>query len=356
VPPDQSELGELAQAVRDLLGKQAKPTLPLADTLAGPDSAWPWLAGELGLAGLLVAADLGGLDLGIAAAAAVAEELGRACYGGPFQSSCVEASVLLGGLAHPLAAELLAEMADGGRLSTVALTPGSVVASGRPYAVRLTGTTPIVLDLERADTLLVVVEVDETPAVVAVDRRDLDAATVSDVPSLDLARRLATVELAATPAILLAQGDSVAAALDRVLVHRGVVVGADAVGVAAQALDLAVDYAKKREQFGRPIGSFQAVKHTLATLHVRLEVARSAVAFAVADGGLRGFHAVLATAPEAAVTITTEALQLHGGIGYTWEYPAHVLLRRARADAALFGTPAYHRRALFQIIEGERRA
>jgi alkylation response protein AidB-like acyl-CoA dehydrogenase len=352
--PDAGERAELARTVRELLAKHAHSALPLADALDAPDAVWPRLAGELGLGGLLVATELGGLDLGIATAATVAEELGRACYGGPFQSSCVEASVLLGAIDHPLARELLTEMADGGHVAAVALSPARTTAEVSGAGVWLNGSTPIVLDLDRAETLLAVVILDGDPAVVTVREPANTAGPIRPATGLDLARRLASLDFADTPAVVLATGEVARAAIERTLVHRGVVVGADAVGVAAQALDLAVDYAGKRVQFGRAIGSFQAVKHTIADLHVRLEVARSAVEYAIADGSLRGMHAVLAKAPEAAVTITTEALQLHGGIGFTWEYPAHVLLRRARADAALFGTPAYHRRQLFQIIdEGE---
>ncbi|WP_433222414.1 acyl-CoA dehydrogenase family protein [Dactylosporangium sp. CS-047395] len=323
---------ELGSALREFLAAHAKP-------VEGAEPLWPRLRDELGLDGLLVPEAHGGLGLGTAELIAVASELGRAVVGGPFLPTAVTAATVLSTLDLPPAtATTLAHMpfrpstVDGGARITGVVGP--ILAAPGPLLV------PV------GDRLLLVT----------------DGFTLSQLPSLDLSRPAFRVGFEATPAVVLAEGPQVAAAIRRAEVATWIALGAECLGVAGHALELTVEHAKSRHQFGRPIGAFQAMQHKLADLAVTLEVARSAAEFAArgdgdgdgdGDGTERAAHALAVKASEAAVTITTEAIQLHGGIGFTWEYPAHVLLRRAHAAAVLAGTPDQHRRALFALVDEE---
>ncbi|WP_433063916.1 acyl-CoA dehydrogenase family protein [Dactylosporangium sp. CS-033363] len=327
---------ELGSALREFLAAHAKP-------VEGADPLWPRLRDELGLDGLLVPEAHGGLGLGTAELIAVASELGRAVVGGPFIPSAVTAATVLSTLDLPPATATT--------LAHVPFRPSTVDGDDR-----ITGVVGPIL---AADGPLLVPVGDRLLLVT-------DGFTLSRLPSLDLSRPAFRVEFQATPAVVLAEGPQVAAAVRRAEVATWIALGAECVGVAGHALELTVEHAKTRHQFGRPIGAFQAMQHKLADLAVTLEVARSAAEFAVrgagadagggAGGGAgleRAAHALAVKASEAAVTITTEAIQLHGGIGFTWEYPAHVLLRRAHAAAVLAGTPDQHRRALFALVDEE---
>lgn len=318
--------GEFGAALRDFLSAYAKPVVPPGDT----DLVWTRLCGELGLAGLLVPEKHGGLGFGPAELIEVSTELGRAVVGGPFVASAVVAATLL----STVDSGLLVGVATGEVTPTLVHVPfgAEPITSVAPVLAASSGPLLMPFGEELAQV----------------------EATRTELPSLDLSRPAYRIDLDGPPVTVLARGDVVRDAVRRAEEMAWIALGAECLGVAGHALELTVEHARTRWQFGRPIGSFQAYQHHLADLAVRLEVARSAAEFVVRNNGSRAAaHAFAATAAEAAVTITTEAIQLHGGIGFTWEYPAHHLLRRAHSAAALAGTPAQHRRALFALIPEE---
>ncbi|QOC92134.1 acyl-CoA dehydrogenase family protein [Micromonospora craniellae] len=343
---------ELGTALRDFLGGYATPVVPVEDG----ERVWSRLCGELGLAGLLVPESRGGLGFGAAELVAVAAELGRAVVGGPFVPGAVAAATALSAVGTPRSDELLEGIAAGSPLPTLVHVP---FASGRRVAastaadgaLTLTGTVGPVLAVPPPCPVLVPADVAGSP-VLALVAPDAPGATLTPLPSLDLSRPAWRAGFHETPATVLADGVTAAEAIRRAEIATCIALGAECVGVAGHALELTVDHAKTRHQFGRPIGAFQALAHTLADLTVTVEVARSAAAYVTRCGGdERSTHTLAVKASEAAVTVTTEAIQLHGGIGFTWEYPAHVLLRRAHSAAVLAGTPDQHRRALFALVD-----
>jgi len=312
--------GEFGAALRDFLSAYAKPVVAPSDT----DVVWARLCGELGLAGLLVPERHGGLGFGPAELIEVSTELGRAVVGGPFVASAVMAATVL----STVDSDLLDGVATGQVTPTLVHVPFPQAAVAPVLAA---SSGPLLVP---SGTELARVE-----------------AVRTELPSLDLSRPAYRIDTDGAPRTVIARGEIVREAVRRAEEMAWIALGAECLGVAAHALELTVEHARTRRQFGRPIGSFQAYQHHLADLAVRLEVARSAAEFVVrTDGSRAAAHAFAATAADAAVTITTEAIQLHGGIGFTWEYPAHRLLRRAHSAAVLAGTPAQHRRALFALI------
>ncbi len=351
--------GDLRASVRGYL-ESAAPEAEvrrIAETPSGSDPAvWARLA-DLGLTGLGVPEDFGGAGAGFAELGVVLEELGRSLLPAPFFSTAVlgvQALLLSGDAAAQ--AEYLPQVAEG-RLrvavgtvgaSTVAAVPGS-----RGWL--LDGLADGVLDGATADLVLVFAAADDGPALFAVPA---DAAGLSRTPlrTLDLTRRQARVELHATPAVLVGSagdGGRVAAALlDRALAA----LAAEQVGGAQRVLEMAVEYARTRYQFGRSIGSFQAVKHRCADMLIDVERARVA-----ADAALAAVDTSAADLPVAARVAGTfcgEAyfaaaasnIQVHGGIGFTWEHPAHLYYRRAKSSQLLFGSPGEHREELMRQL------
>jgi alkylation response protein AidB-like acyl-CoA dehydrogenase len=180
--------------------------------------------------------------------------------------------------------------------------------------------------------------------------------TRSPVVSLDGTRVLCDLTLDGVPARRLAAGDAAAAAVDAALSAGAAVLAAELLGVAQQCLDMTVGYAKERRQFARQIGSFQAIKHRLADLYVAVTQARAASRYAagcLAEGSADAAVAVAmakAYCGEAAVRAAEECVQLHGGIGFTWEHPAHLYLKRAKSGSIAFGTPDRHRSTLAALV------
>jgi alkylation response protein AidB-like acyl-CoA dehydrogenase len=294
----------------------------------GHDGAlWSRLAGDLGLAGLVIPERLGGAGLGWVEVAAVNEELGAALAPVPFFSTvCLATSVLV---ACPGADAALAAIARG---ETAAL----VVGRGSRHVV----------DGHTADLLVVA-----TDDGVFVVRGDAPGVRRRRIATVDPTRTVAEVQLdAAAP--LERVGDRADLDLARVAL------AAEQVGGAQRCLDLAVEYAKVRQQFGRPIGSFQAIQHTCADMFVLVESARSAAYHAAwtADHDPENLGAAAATAAaycgDAFYRCAGDAIQVHGGIGFTWEHDAHLYWKRARADRALLGAPAAQRERIAAMILG----
>jgi len=215
-------------------------------------------------------------------------------------------------------------------------------AERKDSGVVLTGSTSFVVDGCAADLLLVVAQSTEGLSLVAVPGA-APGVTRTAMPALDPTRKLARVDLERAPGRLIGPEGSAPATLERLRDRADLALACEQLGVASRALSMAVDYAKTRIQFGRPIGSFQAVKHRCVDMAQRIEAARSATQWAVAaladNRGNVGLATALATvcSTDAAVFATAENVQVHGGIGFTWEHPAHLYFRRARSSALLHG-------------------
>ena len=356
----------LRTSVRKLFDAECPPTLVramLADPTAHALPLWRALA-ELGLVGILVPSAYGGQGGGFLDLAVVLEEAGRALVPGPFF-----ATTLLGGLAIVLAGSdaerdrLLPSLAAGDRLATLAVDVGMTDATRVPCiaeragaSYRLTGEVGFVMDAHVATTLVVPARLDGGVALFAV-AADHSGVTVTPQRTVDMTRRLCTVRLDATVGAdaVLAGGDGTAV-VRRVLRHAAAGLAVEAIGVAERALELSVAYAKERTQFGRPIGSFQAVKHKCVDMMVGVETARSLAyyaAWAVGEDTPDADTAVAMAksyASEVATTVTSEAIQVHGGIGFTWEHDIHLYHRRALAIAAAFGSPLEHRETVARTL------
>lgn len=334
-----SELDDLAGAVRSVIDRRWSPAALRAaiDSPSGFDGdLWSVLCEQVGVAALAVPEAHDGLGAGVRALQVVAEELGRHLIPSPFLGSAVLATTLL---ADTDEAELLAGLASGARIAAVAFAGEDFAA--RPVTATdgvLTGTARFVLDGDLADDLLVI-------AGAELYLVDGAAASRKHTPSMDPTRRFADVVLDGASARLVR--DDAVAALERALDVACAVLAAEQAGAAAQALAITVEYAGSRVQFGRPIGSFQALKHRMADLFVLVESARSA-ALAAGEALDRGDDAALAVATakaycsESFSTVAAEMIQLHGGIGITWEHDAHLYFKRAHSSSQLFGDPAHH--------------
>jgi acyl-CoA dehydrogenase len=324
---DTPEQAALREAVRDFCRKHAGP------------GAWDRLTGELGLTGLAVPECYGGAGAGLAEVAVAVEETGRVLLPAPYLSTALAGAVLSEGGAVP-AAEFLPGIASGALRA--AFVPGSAVtASGG----RLTGVAHHVLDGAEAG-LFVVRAGDALFAVRAADT------VVTPAGTLDQSRSQAAVEFRDAPA--LAAGFAAERAEDLLRVMLAV----ESAGAAAHCLDVTVGYLNTRVQFGRPIGAFQALRHRCADLAVEVASARATAYAAVraAAGSPAGSPAELAVlgplAKRHCVDVfwhaAAEMIQLHGGIGFTWEHEAHRYLKRAKTSQLLYGTPAELRRLVAQ--------
>jgi alkylation response protein AidB-like acyl-CoA dehydrogenase len=370
---------DLRLAVRDLFSARCPTSGIIERTESGQPydlAVWRMLAADLGCAGLLVPESLGGAGASYREAATVAEETGRAVAPVPFLGSAVVATTALvtaaGSEPGEDARKLLASVAEGATTAALAVPfetapfpaapsaagpgaglPATIRVSGQSGAeagTRLTGTAARVADALPADVLLV--PADGVPyGLYAVDATAAGV-TRSAVVSLDGTRRLCDLTLDAVPARLLAAGDAAVAALSAAVSAGAAMLAAEQVGLAQQCLDMTVGYAKERRQFARQIGSFQAIKHRLADLYVAVTQARAASRYAaacLADGSQDAAVAVAVAksfCSEAAVKAAEECVQLHGGIGFTWEHPAHLYLKRAKSGSLAFGSPDRHRAAL----------
>jgi alkylation response protein AidB-like acyl-CoA dehydrogenase len=313
---------------------------------------WRTMA-RLGLQGAQIAEDLGGTGLGEAAALLVHAEVARALYAGPFLGTVGQVVPALLALGELKAARQRLEQIAAGDLTAAAAidldepagtAPVSVARSGDDWV--LDGTLGCVPDAELADGLLVAASGPDGLSVLWV-RADGPGVRADPLPAVDLTRRMARVSLSGAQAELLAGPpagpDSAALARAAVAaVRRATMLAlvAECVGIAERTLEMTVGYVSTRHQFGRPVGSFQAVKHRCAELLVTLEAARSAQQLAStrcarpAEAAAR-LSAARICAGEAAFTIANEGIHLHGGIGFTWEYPLHLYYRRAKSNQQL---------------------
>ncbi|MGV0814355.1 acyl-CoA dehydrogenase family protein [Mycolicibacterium boenickei] len=353
-----AERAELAAAVSELLHDECteQDVRRVMDSDDGFDrELWRKLTAQ-GVTGLLVGTEYGGVGLGALELEAVAEATGAALLPAPFISSAVLASALIGTAGTEDDKQLLLPgLVDGTSVGTVAVTGARGTWAPAGVAVRataagpdhtLSGTAHYVLHGQAADVILVVARTDGDFGIFLVapdaDGFERTAATVFD-PTMPLS----TYMFDSTPArrIGTAGWDAVQQALDLALIA----LAGEQVGGARRIFDITVDYLKTRIQFGRPIGSFQALKHMAADLLVQVESATSAAQHAAAEqaaGSEKASGAIALagfTCAEAYHTTAMSAIQMHGGIGFTWEHPAHLFLRRARTGLQLFGGSGVHR-------------
>jgi alkylation response protein AidB-like acyl-CoA dehydrogenase len=364
---------QLRAVVRELLADRSPWPAVLARVDAGEADdvpLWRALAADLGCAGLLIGEDHGGAGASYREAAVVAEETGRAAACVPYLTSAVMATTallgtgdgdLLGGLAAGrLTAALAVAFADmppapGAPARSWPVRAGQPEDGARPGVARLSGTVTGVAGALAADVLLVPAD-GMPPRLYAVDA---GAPGVSRVPvvSLDATRALADVTLDRAPGRPLAAGEGAARAVAAALAAGAGMLAAEQVGVAEQCLGMTVTYVKERHQFARPVGSFQALKHRLADVWVAVTQARAASRYAAACLATGDPDTPVAVAlakaacGDAAVLAAQECVQLHGGIGFTWEHPAHLLLKRAKSGSLALGTPDRHRAALAALVD-----
>jgi alkylation response protein AidB-like acyl-CoA dehydrogenase len=334
----------------------------LMETEDGFDPAvWEQLGSELGLQSLAIPERFGGAGFSLIELCLVMEEMGRALLCAPFLSSiALGANAILMGGADEQRESLLPGIASGDVRAALALAERTdswapydvateAVADGAHY--RLRGTKTLVVDGHTADLIVVSARRPDTGAVslFTVDISHTQSLQRALLPALDQTRKLAELHFDETPAQLLGAPDSDGAAtLRRTLQHATVCLAAEQLGGAAQCLDSSVEYARMRTQFGRAIGSFQAIKHRCADMLVDVESARSAAYYAMAavidetDASLASSLAY-AHCSEVFSRAASAMVQIHGGVGYTWEHDAHLYLKRAKASEALLGGIGYHR-------------
>jgi alkylation response protein AidB-like acyl-CoA dehydrogenase len=307
---------------------------------------------DLGWTGLLVPEERGGLGLGVIDAVVVQEEMGRAVFPGPFFSSAIVATLaarLLG------LDERLEALAAGTERGTVAIDEAGhgdpldrirVRASGRGTRYKLDGVKPMVADGHTANWMLVPARTREGLQTFLVDS---PSSLAQLAPSLDITRRFARMEFDQTSAALVGPPGDHSAIWRRVADDAAVLLAAELIGVSEAANALALDYAQAREVFGKPLSKFQVTRHKAVDMLREIEIARVNVHYAAwaseVDAPDREIAAAMAKAQAASAAnyVTAECIQIHGGVGYTWENDAHVYLRRAKVDDLLLGAQTWQR-------------
>ncbi len=336
---------EFRDAVRQVLARECS-TADVRAAYAAPLARTPrWsVLAELGVVGLTVPVDLGGLGLGMVDLVPLLEEAGRVALPEPLVETTALAAPLLQGVERKRGpgAEAAAGWLERIPTGTLAASIGTVAENAGPVA-----------GADGADLLLLTASGPEGPEVHGLDG---GTCTVRPVSSLDPTRRLGVPVWEPTPATLLTSGPDAAALVARTAERAAVALGAELLGLAEAMVTRAADFAKERQQFGRPIGSYQAVKHLLAGAEVQLEFARPAVYAAAwaldveSADATRSASVAKACASEAALEAARISLQVHGAIGYTWECDLHLFLKRAWALASSWGAAADHRARLVESL------
>jgi len=357
----------LQSSARDLLTAECPPDL-VRETAQNEDGVPRRLyrrLGDLGWFSLLVPERDGGLGLGMLDLALVLEEMGRVAAPGPFLSTQLVIAAVLKGASARQRRRWLPRLTNGDGFAAVAALEddGRLDAAGIQTRARrsrggyhLSGTKTFVLEGPAADLLLVAARTKSgrngTGVTLFMVERGTPGVHVQPNQSLDLTRRLATVTLrdVAVPAdARLGKEGAGWPLLERLLDLGAVGIAADGLGGAARTLDMAVDYAKVREQFGRPIGSFQAIKHLAAEMVADVEPARSLVWYAAwAQDERPRERSRLASMAKASLSeiysrTARRSVEIHGGIGFTWDFDLHLWFKRAHLGEVLFGDPAFHR-------------
>jgi alkylation response protein AidB-like acyl-CoA dehydrogenase len=362
------EQEELRRTVRQFLDQKSPEAevRRLMETDEGYDVAvWKQMGEQLGLQGLAIPEEFGGSGYSYVELIVVLEEMGRRLLAAPYFSTVVLAgNALLHSGDDAAKKEHLPGIASGETIAALAFTEengrwdeqgvtATATKSGDGWTI--TGTKSYVIDGHVADLLIVAARTDAGVSLFAVPS-DASSLTRTLLSTMDQTRKQAKLEFAATPATLVGTDGGGWAVLDQVLDLAAVALAAEQVGGAQFVLDMAVQYAKDRIQFGRPIGSFQAIKHKCADMLLEVESAKSAAYYAgwcaaELNDELPSVAALAkAYCSEAYFHATAENIQIHGGIGFTWEHPAHLYFKRAKSSELLFGDPAHWRELLAQRI------
>jgi alkylation response protein AidB-like acyl-CoA dehydrogenase len=362
------EQEELRKSVRRFLEDKSPETevRRLMETTEGFDPAvWRQMGEQLGLQGLAIPEEFGGSGYTYVELVVVLEEMGRALLCAPYFSTvALAANALLHSGDDAAKKEHLPGIASGDTIATVAFTEDSgrwdeagismdATRSGEGWS--LSGHKMFVLDGHTADLVIVAARTGAGVSLFTV-AGDASGLTRTPLSTMDQTRKQARLEFSSTPATVLGTEGEGWSVLAKMLDLAAVALAAEQVGGAQKVLEMAVDYAKNRVQFGRPIGSFQAIKHKCADMLLEVESAKSAAYYAgwaaAEDNDELPVVASLAKAycSDAYFHATAENIQIHGGIGFTWEHPAHLYFKRAKSSELLFGDPTYHRELLAQRI------
>src|ERR1700733_9809717 len=347
----------LRDSVRHLFADRCPPELVARAYDPTPQDfskVWRRLAGELGVAGLLVPESLGGAGAGAREAAVVMEEIGRAVAPVPFLSSAVLATVALlrAGETETLSALARGEL-TAALVVPLSTAPGDSIVGVDIGADGLTGTVSSVAGAGAADVLVVPVAGSDGLELHTVSR-SAPGVQVSPLLALDMTRPLANVRFSAASSTHVGPADTaVAAALET----GAALLASEQLGIAQWCFETTLAYTKQRKQFGRAIGSYQAIKHRLPGLWVEVNSVAAAARYAADTCARQDKDVSIAAAVAqaycsgAAVHAAEECVQLHGGIGMTWEYPAHLYLKRAKSDQLAFGTAYRHRARLAELVD-----
>jgi len=322
-------------------------------------AVWRRLGSELGVLGMSVPEAAGGVGGSLVDQAVAVEEFGAALAGGPlFGTVYLAIPALAACPAGPARDELLGALIEGQR--TAAFAVADIAGTFDPDRVAvtveegtLTGTAGRVVDATAADVILVAARGSDGVGLYAVDAGDTER---TPLVTMDLSRPQADVTFDRAPARLLAGPDDTGRVITHALQVGAALLAIEQIGAAQHLLDLSVEYAKSRLQFGRQIGSFQAIKHRLADMLVDLEHARSTAYHAVwaltdgSDDPALAASIAQATCSAAFSRIAADTIQVHGGIGFTWEHQAHLYFKRAATDAALLGSAEQHRSRVAELV------
>jgi alkylation response protein AidB-like acyl-CoA dehydrogenase len=365
-----AELAELRDSVRDFLAAKSgeQQVRAAIETQRGYDEdLWRQMASQLSLPGLALPEEYGGDGFGFTELQVVLEELGRALTPSPFLASVVLAAGAILATGDEVAAKAyLPGIASGQTTATLAVAEASglwsfdqLTTTARPARTdagtsdggswQLTGVKQFVPQGATADLLIVAAHTEAGPAFFAV-RAAAPGLTRTALKTLDLTRPMAAIQLSDTPATLIGTAGAAGPALDTVLDLAMTAVAAEQAGAARACLEASASYARERHQFGRPIGSFQAVKHKCADMLVKVELAQAAATEAARAAAGDPDAAPLpqaaavahAVCSESLMFVAAENIQVHGGIGFTWEHPAHLYFRRAKASQLMFGGPGFY--------------
>lgn len=354
-----AERAEFRASVRDFLSS-ASPETRVREVIAAgtglDEAAWKGLASDLGIAGLLIPEDFGGQGMGMAEMAVALEEAARALAVVPLLSSGVLAplAIQLAGDAEANAA-YLPGLADGSSIITLAgIDGGGVSTVARDESGwSVYGTKTAVLNAGVASQILVVATTSNGTGLFIVDARGTGV-VITPQDALDLTRPTAMVTFEGAPAVRI--GGEFSEAFGTLVALGRIATSAELLGMSEKLMEVAVDYAKTRVQFGKPIGAFQAIKHRCSEMFAYVESMRAAVETAalVDPADTVALHeqglVVKAYCSRFAPWIAEATIQVHGGIGFTWEHCAHLYLRRVKTDEVLFGSALACRDELQQLL------
>ena len=362
------EQEELRTAVRRFLAEKSPETevRRLMETTDGYDPAvWRQMADQLGLQSLTIPEEFGGSGFSYVELVVVLEEMGAALLCAPFFSTvALAANAVLTSGDDGAKKYLLPGIASGETIGTLAITEdngrwdfGAIECRAEPTADgwALNGHKSFVIDGHVADLIVVAARGAQGISLFGV-KGDAEGLSRTPLATMDQTRKQARLEFTDTPAWLIGTDGGAQAGLSKTLDLAAVALAAEQVGGAQRVLDSSVEYAKTRMQFGRPIGSFQAIKHKCDDMLLEVESAKSAAYYAAwaasEDSDELPVVASLCKSycSEAYFHAAAENIQIHGGIGFTWEHPAHLYFKRAKSSELLLGDPAYHRELLAQRI------